>query len=302
LQRAREEDALGTALVVLISSDRSEELEMEGLALEAYEFLRKPAQADQLRLRVRNWLKRKQNRDDLEEQSARLSREHGILRRYFPEDVIEAILENEDYARRMQGENLVASALFFDIAGFTAASERLKPEQLAEFLNLLFTDVMDLVLSHGGSVNKLLGDGILATFGAPVQKSDDAARSVRAALAIRDAIQLFNQARPSYLEAPVDFGIGVARGQVFAGDIGSYRRREYTVIGDPVNTASRLQNLTRKMDCKILIDRASYDPAADFVEASRIVIEHVRGKAEPMEAFQILGLRGANDGGVTLFE
>jgi len=212
--------------------------------------------------------------------------EKKLLSPYFSTDVAKKILSG-GLDNVIRGENLIATVLFFDIRGFTRISESLDPSLVADLLNLIFSDVMDLVFSHAGSINKLIGDAILATFGCPVTSGRDARNAAECALAIRDTIEFFNMLKPSYLRDDLKFGIGIATGRVFAGNIGSYRRMEYTVIGDTVNTASRLQNRTKKLDTDILIDEETRRALDDSYICKDAGLQKLRGKARPLGVYSI---------------
>lgn len=160
-----------------------------------------------------------------------------------------------------------------------------------EFLSELFTDIMDLVYGNGGSVNKIMGDGILATFGCPTTTGDDAFQCVKTALQIREYLNTFNDVRPDYLDNNIKCGIGIVSGKVFAGNIGSVRRMEYTVLGDAVNTASRLETLTKEVQHDILIDENTYHKIKDRINFSKILIDHVKGKKDAIEIFKLFSLK-----------
>lgn len=212
-----------------------------------------------------------------------------ILTQYFSKDVMEKIISG-DLENSMEGDSLEATVLFLDIRNFTGLSEKLEPSQVASLLNALFKDFMDLVFSHGGSVNKLIGDAMLATFGCPIASDDDARHALECALDLKETIVLFNQVKPDFLTDDIQIGIGVATGKVFAGNIGSYRRKEYTVIGDVVNTASRLQTLTKKTRYTILVDGATLESAGKDFQARRLSVNSLRGKTDQVTIYGIPGL------------
>ena len=150
---------------------------------------------------------------------------------------------------------------------------------------------MDIIFKNHGSVNKLLGDAILATFGCPYNYENDALNAVKTVIEIRQTVDLFNSTKPDYLKNNIEFGIGVATGNVFAGNIGSFRRMEYTVIGDSVNIASRLESLTKKIPNDNLIDGNTAAEVKDFAELKRIGNTTVRGKKKTVEISTILKIK-----------
>lgn len=208
------------------------------------------------------------------------------LSQYFSDDVVKMILSqksvNHDY-----GENLEATVFFLDIRNFTSISENVEPNLIAALLNRLYTDIMDLILTYKGSVNKIIGDALLATFGCPVRGERDARNAVECALAIRDTLKFFNSTRPSYIHEDISIGMGIATGQVFAGTIGSYRKRDYTVIGDTVNIAARLEGLTKQTRFDLIIDRKTRDLAGPDLKVRKLQVNRVRGRTQPMEIFLV---------------
>jgi len=291
LEKIRETPGFEYTIIVMMSADTSEDTTVLGLIKQADEFVYKPVRTAELALKLRQLVDRKNNRIALDDMNKKLRAEKEILAHYFSDDVVAKIVENQDQ-NKMSGENLVASILFFDIRNFTSISEKIKPNLVADLLNLIFTDVMDLILSHDGSVNKLIGDAILATFGCPFNTEKDAHNAVKCAIAIADTINFFNKVKPSYLEHDLAIGIGITTGEVFAGNIGSYRRMEYTVIGDVVNTASRLQNLTKKAKVNILIDGNTYEAAKDIIKCRKVIVKGLRGKQQDVDIYTLDGLLG----------
>lgn len=231
----------------------------------------------------------------LQDQLARLSQ-------YFSDDVVKMILSqksvNHDY-----GENLEATIFFLDIRNFTTISENVEPNLVAALLNRLYTDIMDLILTYKGSVNKIIGDALLSTFGCPVRGENDARNAVECALAIRDTIKLFNSSRPAYIHEDIAIGMGIATGRVFAGTIGSYRKRDYTVIGDTVNIAARLEGLTKQTRFDLIIDRKTRDLTGDGLKVRKLHVTRVRGRTQPMEIFLVDSLLNENsdNGAETVF-
>ncbi|MDH4262461.1 MAG: response regulator [Spirochaetia bacterium] len=289
LEEIRDNPEMSYTIIVMMSADSSEDTTILGLMKQADEFVYKPVRTTELALKLRQLVDRKNNRLALDEMNKKLRAEKEILSHYFSDDVVAKIVENKD-ENKMSGENLVASILFFDIRNFTSISENLKPNLVADLLNLIFTDVMDLILSHDGSVNKLIGDAILATFGCPFNSDKDALNAVKCALSIASTIEFFNKVKPSYLDNEIKIGIGITTGEVFAGNIGSYRRMEYTVIGDIVNTASRLQNLTKKAGVNILIDGNTRNAVKDITRCRKVIVKGIRGKQQEIEIYSLDGL------------
>lgn len=177
----------------------------------------------------------------------------------------------------MGGERRIASVLFLDLAGFTGFTEERRPEEVVELLNRVFSVAVTEVDQRGGFVNKFMGDAALAIFGAPLDDPNHAMHAVDAARAIR-----------SHLEAlGVPFGIGVSTGRVLAGNVGAAERFEYTVIGDAVNEAERLQELTRAHDVSVLVSGATATALGGRDGLMRIGQEQLRGRSTPTELYAL---------------
>lgn len=274
--------------ILMMTADATEDTSVLALVKEADEVLIKPLRHSEFLLKTKLWLDRQLERLKLKEANSRLEAQSKIMAQYFSDDVIEKITAS---GSMMKPELVPATVMFFDLRSFTALSEKLDPVNVADLLNVIFTDLMDLIFSHGGSVNKFIGDAIMATFGAPLSQGNDALNAVRCALAIRDSMDLFNQVRPAYLSENIGYGIGIASGTVFSGTVGSFRRLEYTVLGDTVNVASRLESLNKISRTTVLIDGKTHELVQSLVECRRIRFqEKIRGKSQEVEIFEPLRL------------
>jgi adenylate cyclase len=217
---------------------------------------------------------------------AELSRravERQALERFMSSVVVEKILASPDEIR-LGGENQTATILFADIRGFTRLSERLPPQKVVELLNEYFSEMTDLIFENGGTLDKYLGDGIMALFGAPWAKPDDAQRAVKTASAMQRAMLALNLQWQARGQEPLQIGVGINTGQVTAGNIGSSRRMDYTVIGDAVNLASRL--CAHAAGGQILISESTFREIGS--PALRLESIRVKGKTAPVEVFEIL--------------
>jgi adenylate cyclase len=289
LDQLRSRPHYSTTPVLMMTADATEDTSVLALVKEADEVLIKPLRHAEFLVKARLWLERHSERVRLREANERLEAQSKIMAQYFSDDVIQKI---QSSGSTMEPELIEASVMFFDLRNFTALSESLDPKNVAGLLNILFTDLMDLIFSHGGSVNKFIGDAIMATFGAPLSQGNDALNAVKCALAINESMALFNQVRPDYLANDIGFGIGIASGRVFSGTVGSFRRLEYTVLGDVVNVASRLEGLNKAAKTHILIDGATQSKIADAVVARRIRFQQrIRGKSVEVEIFEPLRLK-----------
>ncbi|HEX5580021.1 MAG TPA: adenylate/guanylate cyclase domain-containing protein, partial [Gemmatimonadaceae bacterium] len=163
----------------------------------------------------------------------------GNFERYFAPALAERIAA-EPGAARLGGDRRPVAVVFSDIRGFTTLAERMEPDEVAQLLSEYFTEMVECVFRHGGTLDKFIGDSVMAQWGAPIGAPDDAQRALAAALDMMDALSVLNERWRARGRPELGIGIGLAYGEVFAGNIGSERRLEYTVIGDTVNTASRV--------------------------------------------------------------
>jgi adenylate cyclase len=218
------------------------------------------------------------------EQLAEVAVQRSALERFLSPEVVELIASNPGGVR-LGGTNQKATVLFADIRGFTSLSERMQPEQVVEILNEYFTRVTDVIFDHGGMLDKYIGDGVMAVFGAPLSKGNDALSAVKAAIEIQKLITAMNRDAAARKWPELQVGIGINTGTVIAGNIGSPRRLDYTVIGDTVNTASRLMSNAAGDQIIISMDTAA-EIGSGFKMTSLPPLK-LKGKAEPMAAFDI---------------
>ncbi|NJM06166.1 GAF domain-containing protein [Candidatus Gracilibacteria bacterium] len=219
-------------------------------------------------------------------ENARLYRQIDLLfRQYMPSSVATALLADPNQAA-LGGAVREISVMFGDLRGFTSLSERLSPPELVALLNRYYGVATQLVLAEGGTIDKFMGDAMMALFNAPVTQEDHALRACRAALAMQMAIG------PIAAEAPdmPRFGIGITSGSALVGNIGAEQIRNFTAIGDTVNLASRLQS--RAEGGQILISGPTYALVRNHVEVRPLGQIQVKGKEAAVEAFILLAMRG----------
>jgi adenylate cyclase len=212
-----------------------------------------------------------------------------LLRNLFnlyvsPEVAREAV----EHGASLGGQLIECTVLFSDLRSFTALSEKLPPDELISLLNRYMESMVDVIVSHGGMVNKFGGDSLLAVFGTPLNPSEGhAASAVRAALDMRDALVKFNREQKAADGPQLQCGIAVATGKVVAGNIGGRERIEYTVIGDTVNLAARLQAMSKELKHDILLNSEAYSLARREMQlnADEVSNVSVRGKAEPVTIY-----------------
>ena len=209
-------------------------------------------------------------------------------RRLFERMVSPAVINQLDPdSLQLGGKRSDITAIFADVRGFTSFSESLEPEKLVSILNRYLGAMADAVLSQEGTIDKFMGDAIMAWFNAPVPQKDHTLRAVKTALAIRESVEALYKVLPE--EAHLAFGAGIHYGDAVLGLIGTEKRLEYTAIGDSVNTAKRLQENSAKN--QIIISRAAYARVQDDIIVKPIAPVAAKGKTAPLEVYEVVGLK-----------
>lgn len=181
----------------------------------------------------------------------------NIFQKYVPHDVIEQFFNSPD--DMLKGKSRELAILFSDIRGFTTLSENMRPEMVVESLNHYFSDMVDIIVDHKGIVDKYMGDAIMSFFGAPVKHKNDSLLAVQSALEMLETLKEFNKQQTENSRPPFRIGIGINYGPVTVGNIGSEKKMDYTVIGDMVNTASRLEGLTKVYSRPLIVSASVYE-------------------------------------------
>lgn len=211
--------------------------------------------------------------------------------RYVTPEIVDMILQSPD-EKWLKGKKIDITVMFADIRGFTAFSEKTEPEEVVNVLNDHFTLATEVILRHGGHVDKFIGDEILAVFGALVHSEDHASKAVTAAVALQKELNDFNLTMEGAGRTPVRIGIGINSGSAIAGNIGSNKRMEYTVIGDAVNLASRLTRVAGPDE--IIISDYVYEKTSKIITAEKLEPVAVKGKREPVQIYKVTGINPLN--------
>jgi adenylate cyclase len=206
----------------------------------------------------------------------------GMFGQYVNPAVVEQLLSQPI---GQKGELRHVTIMFLDIRGFTAFAERRQPEEVVEYLNLLFGTMIALVNANHGIINKFLGDGFMACFGAPLSDGRDVANAVKAAHDIARAVEQMNA---DAVIPPTRIGIGLHAGPVVTGSVGSEERKEYTVIGDTVNLASRVEQLTKQTGSVLLVTDAVWQAVKHEYSGRALEAVTVKGRVEPVAIYSLL--------------
>jgi adenylate cyclase len=207
------------------------------------------------------------------------------LERYHSPAVVERITSQRDGGESLEAEEHEVTVLFADIVGFTGRCETLAPRDVAEFLNHYFSEMTEVIFRHGGTLDKFIGDGLMAVFGAPFPSPDHARKAVEAALDMREVLARLNAPRDA--GDRIRFRVGIHSGRVVAGDIGSPRRSDYTVLGSAVNLAARLEQAVAEPG-QIIVSEATRGALGDAFRVRASGEHRLRGVSTPVRCFELL--------------
>ncbi|TVR31945.1 MAG: HAMP domain-containing protein [Spirochaetaceae bacterium] len=202
----------------------------------------------------------------------------NIFQKYVPQELIDRFFENPE--SMLVGENRELAVLFSDIRSFTTISEQMQPDVLVSSLNRYFSVMVELIMERGGVIDKYIGDAIMAFFGAPVGRENDAHAALEAGMAMVEAVQLFNREQANLNLPEFHIGVGINYGLVTVGNIGTERKMDYTVIGDMVNVASRLEGLTKPYQQPLIISELLRQKVGAHVPTRIVDAVAVKGRGE----------------------
>jgi adenylate cyclase len=204
--------------------------------------------------------------------------------RYVSQNLVEELLNREI---KLGGEKKEISVLFSDIRGFTSMSEKMEPENVVATLNEYLSEMTDVIFKNNGTLDKFIGDAVMALFGTPAFYPDHALRAVRTAFMMKDRLEKLNEKWKGQGRPTLKIGIGINTGEAIAGNMGSLQRMEYTVIGDTVNLASRLESLNKELGTEIIISSSTYEKVRDYVKVRQFTGIHVKGKEETLVVYEV---------------
>ena len=221
------------------------------------------------------------------ENFVREQREKQRLSRFFSPDVLRAVVRDRD-GRSLHPRRRLVTVLFSDIRGFTTISERLPPEQVDEMLREYLTVMTEVVFRHGGTIDKYIGDGIMALYNAPYEDPEHALNAIRTALEFQERAIPFSARWEAKLGGSIRCGVGINSGDAVVGSLGSRQRNEYTAIGDTVNLAARLESVTKDHGVPIIISEYTYEYVKGRVPTREIDTVTVKGKSQPVKIYGVM--------------
>ena len=275
LERLARDAKLRDLPVIVTSSLEGVATIVRCIELGAEDYLHKPVNPVLLKARIGASLEKKRLRDQQQE----------LVRRFATPEVAQDLQQS---GFTLGGRRVQGSVMFADIRGFTALVESQPPEETIELLNTWYTLMFDAISGAGGVVNQMIGDGLMAIFGAPQPLPEHAAAAVRAALDMIEMIELLNANRVAEGKVPIRIGIGIATGEMVAGYTGTQQRATYTCIGDTVNLAARLEAHTKVAQRAILIDDATRAGLTESIAIEAIGAVPIRGKAAAVDVFAVV--------------
>jgi class 3 adenylate cyclase len=260
--------------VVMMSSLEEVDSVARCIEMGAEDYLFKPVNAVLLRARVGASLEKKRLRD----------RQRELVSKFATAEVAEELLST---GLALGGKHVEASVMFSDIRSFTRIAEALPPAETIELLNSYYTLMFDAIGAHGGIVNQMLGDGLMAIFGAPLPRPDHRARAVAAALEMLELVDGFNREQALRGGTDIRIGIGIASGLVIAGFTGTQQRATYTCVGDTVNLAAHLEAHTKVAGQPILIDENTRSGLADRIRVEPHGPTQFKARSQPVQVYSV---------------
>ena len=283
-ERIRANEATRVLPVVMLTALHDMSHRIRGIEAGADDFLSKPFNREELLTRVKSLLRIKTLYDDIETKNRLL---RTLFGRYVSEEVAAEIVADPGRHLKLGGDKREVTVVFGDLRGFTPLAERLDPQDAVDILNVYLTHVIDAVFEFKGTLDKFRGDGFMAFFGAPMHHEDDPANAVRCALVMQERLRSITFAK--FPDLRLNMGIGINTGTVIAGNVGSERRADYTVIGNEVNLAQRFES--NAGPGQILITGSTYERVKEFVEVRELGPLRVVGKESGVMAYDALRWR-----------
>lgn len=213
--------------------------------------------------------------------------------KFVSKDVMKKVLSDMNSVKP-GGVRAVVTVLFVDIRNFTKMSENMEPQEVTSILNVYFATIEPIIAKYHGIINKFLGDGVLAVFGEPIRNENHAFDAVCCSMEMINAVKNLTQKLEAEGKPKIEIGIGINTGEVFAGNVGSEERLEYTVIGDNVNLASRIEAFNQLLKTQFLISQYTYEHVKDYVEVVKLSQVSIKGKSKPLDIYEVLKIHNEN--------
>jgi adenylate cyclase len=277
-------------VIMATARDTTEDV-VEALGMGANDYVTKPLDFPVVLARVEAQLTLKHQKEEIRRLADDLERRNGFIRRlfgrYVSEEVVTDLLESPE-GPRLGGESREVTLLMSDLRGFTPLTEGLAPEQVLQLLNSYLAAMADVILAHHGTIDEFVGDGILAIFGAPLSRPDDARRAVACAAAMQAALVELNQRNGLEGLPWLEMGVAVHTGEAIVGNVGSERRTKYGVVGSTVNHAGRIESFT--VGGQVLLSEATLRAAGEEIRVGARLAVDAKGTREPIVVYDLRGV------------
>ena len=297
LKKLRETHARD-ALPVIMATARDQPQDMvDALKMGANDYVTKPLDFAVVMARLEAQLSLKRATGEIRRLNDELQRRNQFIRRtfgrYLSDEVVASLLSTPE-GTRLGGEKRTVTLLMSDLRGFTAAADRLEPEQVVRLLNNYLGAMAEVITRFQGTIDEFIGDGILALFGAPLDREDDAERAAACAVAMQLAMAEVNDTNRRGGLPEVQMGVAVHTGEVIVGNIGSQTRAKYGVVGTNVNLTARIESFT--LPGQVLVSQSTVDSAGDTLLLGESRTFQAKGFKDPVAAYELKGVRGAQGG------
>ena len=293
-RQLKAEPATSEGAVLFLSSLDETQDKVRGFEAGAVDYITKPFQAAEVMARVNTHLTLFRLQRDLAARNEELDTANWFIRqtfgRYVTDEVVADVLDNPE-GLELGGEEREATILMSDLRGFTAFAERLSPSQVVAFLNRYLEAMVDVITTHQGTIDEIIGDGILILFGAPIRREDDAQRAVACAVSMQLAMDEVNAQNRHEGLPEVEMGIGIHTGNVVVGNIGSTKRTKYGAVGSNVNLTGRIESYTT--GSQILISESTRQAVDDIVRIDGAMGIDPKGARERLTIYEVGGIGGA---------
>jgi class 3 adenylate cyclase len=284
-QKLRADPLTSHIPILIVTALSATDERIRALEAGADDFLSKPFNVYELEARVKSLLRIKYQHDELERHTELL---YAVMRRYLAPEVSEQVLQDPERYLKLGGESRKVTTLFADIRGFTRYAQTHPPDRVVELLNLIFKELTDVVFRWRGTLDKYMGDAIMAVYGAPVSYQDDALRAVRTALDLRSAFNALRATWTDKEERGLGLGVGLNTGEAVVGNIGTESLMDYTVVGDAVNVAERIEKLA--WGGQILISEATLREVERRASVQFYGVRVLRGREQETTIYELLDM------------